>query len=63
MSGHNRQKNNGRRNDKKTQARTRDFEQPVVNAESLQSAGDTSNFTDGEIVGPDWKRKVRSERG
>jgi len=24
-----------------------------------QAARDTSNFTDGEIAGPDWKRKLR----
>lgn len=63
MSGHNRAKNNGQRKEKQVKARRRDFEQPVVGAEHKQSARDTSNFTDGEIAGPDWKRKLRSERG
>jgi hypothetical protein len=45
-------------------ARRPDFEQPIVRAVSPQAARDTSNFTDGEIAGPDWRRKIRErERG
>jgi hypothetical protein len=46
---------------KKTQARKRDFEQPVVNAASPQKAQDTSNFTDGEIAGANWKENQRKQ--
>jgi hypothetical protein len=63
MSGHNRQKKDGQRKEKQLKARKRDFEQPIVGAETKQSGRDVSNFTDGEIAGPDWKRKLRSERG
>jgi hypothetical protein len=63
MSGHNRHKKDGQRKDKQIKARQRDFEQPIARAEQQQSARDTSNFTDGEIAGPDWKRKLRDERG
>jgi hypothetical protein len=59
MSGDNRLKKDGTRKEKKTQARKRDFEQPVVGAVSPQRGQDTSNFTDGEIAGPDWKEHQR----
>jgi hypothetical protein len=61
MSGHDRLKKDGARKEKKTQARTRDFEQPIVGAVSPQKGQDTSNFTDGEIAGPDWKERDRRE--
>ena len=51
MSGQNRLKKDGARKEKKTQARKRDFEQPVVGAVTPQKAQDTSNFTDGETAG------------
>jgi hypothetical protein len=51
VSGHNQLKKDGQRKDKKTQARKRDFEQPIVGAVSPQHAQDTSNFTDGDIAG------------
>ena len=57
MSGHNRQKKDGVRKEKQNQARKQDFEQPILGAEQKQQGKDTSNFTDGEIAGPDWKRK------
>jgi hypothetical protein len=63
MSGHNRKKDDGVRKEKATKARKRDFEQPILASETAQRGMDTSNFTDGQIAGPDWKRKVRSERG
>jgi hypothetical protein len=59
MSGHDRKKKDGGRTEKKTQARKRDFEQVVARAETPQRGQDVSNFTDGEIAGPDWKRKDR----
>jgi hypothetical protein len=62
MSGHNRKKNGGARNEKKTAARKRDFEQPILGSESKERGQATSNFTDGNIAGPDWKRKGRPER-
>jgi hypothetical protein len=61
MSGQNRLKKDGVRKEKKTQARKRDFEQPVVGAVSPQKGQDTSNFTDGEIAGPDWKENQRRQ--
>lgn len=62
MSGHKQHKKHGGRKDKQSRARRPDFEQPVVGAVRPQQARDTSNFTDGEIAGPDWRRKLR-ERG
>lgn len=62
MSGHNQHKKDGRRKDKQASARRRDFEQPIVGAVAKQPGRDVSNFTDGEIAGPDWKKKIR-ERG
>lgn len=59
VSGHKHRKRNGARKEKQTRARRRDFEQPIVGSVTPQSARDTSNFTDGEIAGPDWKRKLR----
>jgi hypothetical protein len=63
MSGHNRAKKDGGRKDKKNAARKRDFEQPILGSETKQPGRDVSNFTDGNIAGPDWKRKDRTERG
>jgi hypothetical protein len=64
VSGHKHHKKDGTRKEKQTRARKHDFEQPIVRAVAPQSARDTSNFTDGEIAGPDWKRKLRErERG
>jgi hypothetical protein len=63
MSGHNRQKKDGARTDKQSRQRKRDFEQPVVGSVTKQRAQDTSNLTDGQIAGPNWKRKDRAERG
>jgi len=62
MSGHNRTKKAGARTDKKSAARRRDREQPILGSETKQPGRDVSNFTDGNIAGPDWKRKDRSER-
>jgi hypothetical protein len=61
MSGQNRLKKDGVRKEKKTQARKRDFEQPVVGAVSPQKGQDTSNFTDREIAGPDRKENQRRQ--
>jgi hypothetical protein len=55
VAGDKRLKKDGGRKEKKIQARKRDFEQPVVGADTSQRAQDTSNFTDGEIVGKDRK--------
>jgi hypothetical protein len=64
MSGHNRRKKkDGHRTEKDARARQRDFEQPILGAESKQRGQDVSNFTDGQVAGPDWKRKERPERG
>ena len=62
MSGHKQQKKDGARKDKQAQKRQRDFEQPVVGSVTPQHAQDTSNLTDGDLSGPDWKRKEHSER-
>jgi hypothetical protein len=61
VSGHKQLKKDGARKEKKTQARKRDFEQPVVGAVSPQKGQDTSNFTDGEVAGPDWKKDQRGQ--
>jgi hypothetical protein len=62
VSGNKQQKKDGHRKDKQTKARKQDFEQPIVGSVTRERAQATSNLTDGEIAGPDWKRKVR-ERG
>ena len=59
MSGQKQHKKDGQRKDKQSKARKRDFEQPVRGAVEPQRAHDTSNFTDGEIAGPNWKDKLR----
>jgi hypothetical protein len=61
MSGQNRLKKDGVRKEKKTQARKRDVEQPVVGAVRPQKGQDTSSFTDGEIARPDWKQNQRRQ--
>ena len=63
MSGHNRTKKDGQRTEKQSSARKRDFEQPVLGSESKERAEDTSNLTDDNVAGPDWKRKDHAERG
>jgi hypothetical protein len=55
VSGDKQLKKDGGRKEKKAQARKRDFEQPIARAVAPQKAQDTSNFTDGEIAGKDWK--------
>jgi hypothetical protein len=55
VSGEKQLKKDGGRKEKKTQARKRDFEQPIARAAAPQKAQDTSNFTDGEIGEKDWK--------
>lgn len=62
MSGHKQHKKDGERKEKQTKGRRQAFEQPIVGSVTPQRAQDTSNLTDGNIAGPDWKRKVR-ERG
>jgi hypothetical protein len=61
MSGQNRLKKDGVRKEKKTQARKRDFEQPVVGAVNPQKGQDTANFPDGEIAGRDRKENQRRQ--
>ena len=62
MSGHKQHKKDGARKEKQVRARQEDFDQPIVGAVSKQQGRDVSNFTDGEIAGPDSKKKLR-ERG
>jgi hypothetical protein len=59
MSGHKQHKKNGQRKEKKMRARREAFEQPIVGSVTRQRAQATSNLTDGEIAGPNWKEKVR----
>ncbi len=63
MSGHNRNKKDGARTDKQSAQRKRDFEQPVLGSETKDRGQATSNLTDGQTAGPDWKRKDHAERG
>lgn len=55
MSGHKHHKKEGVRKEKKSARRRRDFEQPIVGSVSRERAQATSNFTDGDIAGGDWK--------
>jgi hypothetical protein len=63
VSGHNRKKKDGERKEKRTRLRKRDVEQPILGSETRERGQATSNFTDGQTAGPDWKRKERQERG
>ena len=60
MSAHKQLKKDEGRKEKKSRARKDDFEQPVVGSVTPQRAQDTSNFTDGDIAGPDSKQNSRS---
>ena len=62
MSGHKQHKKNGARKEKQVRARHADLDQPISGAVSKQQGRDVSNFTDGEIAGPDWRKKLR-QRG
>jgi hypothetical protein len=62
VSGHKQLKKDGGRKEKKTQARKRDFEQPVLGAVTPQRGQDTSNFTDGDIAGKDRNERPRPSR-
>lgn len=55
MSGHNHLKKDGVRKEKKTARRRRDSEQPILGSVSSERGQATSNFTDGDIAGGDWK--------
>jgi hypothetical protein len=57
MSGHKQLKKDGSRKGKKTQARKRDFEQPIVGADSPQRAQDTKNFSDDDVEGEERKSR------
>jgi hypothetical protein len=57
MSGNKQLKKDGRRKEKKVQARKRDFEQPIVGAASPQRAQDTSNLSDNGIADRERTRK------
>jgi hypothetical protein len=59
MSGQNRLKKDGGRKEKKTQARKRDFEQPIVGAANRQRAQDTSNFDGAETAGKNRRESQR----
>jgi hypothetical protein len=63
MSGHKQKKKDHQRQDKPTSRRQHDFEQAVVGSVTRQRAQDVSNLTDGDIAGPDWKHKSRTDRG
>jgi hypothetical protein len=62
VSGHKQRKKDRHRTEKEERARKRDFEQPIVGAVKPQRAQDTSNLTDGEIAGKDWKEDARGVR-
>ena len=55
MSGNKRAKKDGARKEKITARRKRDFEQPVARSVTRERGQATSNFTDGDIAGGDWK--------
>jgi hypothetical protein len=61
MSGHNRKKKDHERTEKPSSQRKRDFEQRVVGSVTPQRAQDTSNLTDGDIAGADWKHRGERE--
>ena len=55
MSEKKRAKKAGARKEKLTARRRRDFDQPIVGSVSKERGSATSNFTDGDIAGGDWK--------
>jgi hypothetical protein len=54
-----RAKKHGMRKEKITARRRRDFEQPIAGSVTPERGQATSNFTDGEIAGGDWKHDER----
>jgi hypothetical protein len=50
VSGDKQLKKDGNRKEKKTKARQRDFEQPIVGAASPQRAQDASNLSDNGVA-------------
>jgi hypothetical protein len=55
MAGNKQQKKAGARKEHAVERRQRDFEQPIAKSVAPERAVDVSNFTDGEIAGPDHK--------
>jgi hypothetical protein len=55
MAGHKQHKKDHSRKEHATTRRRRDFEQPVVGSVTPERGVATSNFTDGDIPGPDHK--------
>ena len=55
MAGKKQNKKAGARKEHSVDRRQRDFEQPIAKAVAPERAQDVSNFTDGEIAGPDHK--------
>ena len=57
MAGNKQRKKAGARKEHAVERRQRDFEQPIAKSVEPQRAVDVTNFTDGEIAGPDHKHE------
>lgn len=56
MAAQQRRRKGGVRKDKRARLRRRDAEQPILGSVTKERGQATSNFTDGDVAGPDWKR-------
>jgi hypothetical protein len=57
MSGDKQRKKDHERKEHKVKRRQRDFEQPITRSVTPERGQAVSNFTDGEIAGPDHDRE------
>jgi hypothetical protein len=57
MSGDKQRKKDHERKEHATKRRQRDFEQPVAGSVTPERGQAVSNFTDGDIAGPDHDRE------
>jgi hypothetical protein len=57
MASQHRRRKGGVRKDKKVRLRNRGSEQPILGSVTRERGQATSNFTDGELAGPNWKRQ------
>ena len=53
MSGHTHRKKDGQRTEHQTRRRNSSRGQPVMRSVTRERGQDVSNFTDGEVAGPD----------
>jgi hypothetical protein len=61
MSGHTHRKKDGHRTEHQTTRRNRESAQPVMQSVTPARGNDVSNFTDGEVAGPDHMHEATGQ--